>query len=93
MWHCQPWCEHLEPPDLLDLDDTDEEVDAELQSHLNPQSGEGEGDGVGWPIVPITPNLGLGLFMRPGLVPGMMAQCHAWEPPIIQQQLGALLHT
>ena len=26
----QPWCECLEPPDLLDLDDTDEEIDAEL---------------------------------------------------------------
>ena len=39
------WCECLEPPDLSDLDDTDEEVDTELWSLLNPWSGECEGDG------------------------------------------------
>ena len=41
---CWAWCECLEPPGLSDFDDTDEEVDAELWSLLNPQSGEGEGD-------------------------------------------------
>ena len=43
--HCQPWFECLEPPDLLDLDDTDEEVDTELSSLSNTQSGAGKGDG------------------------------------------------
>ena len=43
-------CECLEPPDLSDLDDTNEEVDAELQSLSNPWYGEGEGDGAEWPI-------------------------------------------
>ena len=44
LWGCQPWHECLEPLDLLDLDDTDEEIDAELWSLLNPWSGEGKGD-------------------------------------------------
>ena len=38
-----PWYIHLEPPDLLDHDDTDEEVDTELLSLSNPLSSEGEG--------------------------------------------------
>ena len=45
LWHW-PWCVCLEPTDLSDLDDTDEEVDIELLSLSNPQSGEGEGDEV-----------------------------------------------
>ena len=40
----QPWCECLELPDLSDLHDTNEEVDGELWSLSNPQSGEGEGN-------------------------------------------------
>ena len=43
LWHCWPWCGCLKPLDLSDLDDTDEEVDAELQSLSNPQSGNGKG--------------------------------------------------
>ena len=39
-----PWFECLEPPDQLDLDDTNDEVDAELWSLSNPWSSEGEGD-------------------------------------------------
>ena len=42
LWH-QPWCNCLEPPNLLDLDDTNEDVDTELLSLLNPWSSEGEG--------------------------------------------------
>ena len=40
------WPQHgcLEPPNLSDLNDTDEEVDTELWSLLNPWSGKGEGD-------------------------------------------------
>ena len=34
----------LEPPDLSDLDDMDEEVDTKLWSLSNPWSGEGEGN-------------------------------------------------
>ena len=45
-WHWpQCWC--LEPPDLLDLNETDELVDTELMSLSNPWSHEGEEDGVG----------------------------------------------
>ena len=52
----------LEPPDLSDLDETDEEVDTELLSLLKLQSGEGEGVRVGaahgshhpWATVPAT---------------------------------------
>ena len=46
LW-CWPQCVCLEPPDLSDLDDTDEEVDTELLSLLNPWYGEGEDDGGG----------------------------------------------
>ena len=48
---------------------------------------------VGQPTVLVTPGLSLSLFLMLGLIPGMMAQGHAWAPPIIQQQLGALLLT
>ena len=34
----------LDPPDLSDLDDSDEEVNAVLWSLLNPQSGKREGE-------------------------------------------------
>ena len=75
----------------MDLDDTDEEVDAELWSLSNTQSGEEEGDGVGLTIAPFAPGLSLSLSVRHSLIPGMMAQHHDWAPPIVQQQLGALL--
>ena len=39
LWH-QPQCNCLETPDLLDLDYTNEDVDTELLSLLNPQSGD-----------------------------------------------------
>ena len=68
LWCHQPQCECLEHPDLLDLDDTDEEVDVELQSLLNPQSGEGKGDGVELPIVLTS----LGLCVMLGLSPSRM---------------------
>ena len=44
-WWLQFEC--LGPPDLSDLDDTDEEADTELWSLSNLQSGEGESDGGG----------------------------------------------
>ena len=41
LWH-QPQCNCLEPPNLLDLDATNEDVDTELVSLLNPWSGDDE---------------------------------------------------
>ena len=46
LWH-QPWYKYLEPPDLLECDDTDEKVDTELLLFSNPWSDEGEGVRVG----------------------------------------------
>ena len=44
LWGHWPWCGHLEPPNRSDIDATDEEVDAELLSLLNPWSDESKGD-------------------------------------------------
>ena len=41
LWH-QPQCKCLEPPDLSDLDDTNEDVDTELLSLSNLTSSDGE---------------------------------------------------
>ena len=45
--HHQLLFEYLESPDLLDLNDTNEEVDTVLESLSNLWSGEGKGDGGG----------------------------------------------
>ena len=58
---------------ISDLDDTDEEVDAELQSLSNPCSGRGKGDGVGLPITLIAPGLDLSLAVVPDLILGTLA--------------------
>ena len=55
LWGCWPWNECLETPDLLDLDDTDEEVDAVLWSLWNPQSGK-EGREAGLAITLMAPD-------------------------------------
>ena len=39
---CQPQCNCLEPPNLLDLEDTDEDVYTELLPLSNPWSSDGE---------------------------------------------------
>ena len=39
-----PLLGHQDPSDLSDLDDIKEAIDNELQSLLNPWSGEGEGN-------------------------------------------------
>ena len=44
LWGCQPWCGHLEPPNPSDIDNTDEEVDAELWSLSNLWSDESKSD-------------------------------------------------
>ena len=44
IWPLDSLWGHLEPPHLLDLDNTNEEVDAELWSLSNPWSGKGEGN-------------------------------------------------
>ena len=44
---CWPWCICLEPPNLLECNDTNEVVDTKLQSLLNLQSSEGRHVGVG----------------------------------------------
>ena len=72
LWHCQPQLECLEPPDLSDLDDTDEEVDTELQSLSNPQSGEGKAMGAEWPIGLIASGHGPSLIVMLCLIHGMM---------------------
>ena len=61
----------LEPPDLLDLDDTDEEVNTELLSLLNLQSGEGEGDGVVQPMGLATSGHGPCCIVVPALSHGV----------------------
>ena len=44
---CCPWCICLEPPNLLECNDTNEVVDTKLPSLLNLQSSEGRHVGVG----------------------------------------------
>ena len=51
LWHHWLWCECLEPPDLLDLNETEKEVNTEFHSLSNPQSDEAKGDvGGGGPL-------------------------------------------
>ena len=73
MQGCQPWYRCLEPPNLSDIDDTDEEVDTEFWSLLNPQCDESKGDWGGathnshcpWPQS--QPHCG-----APDLIPGVL---------------------
>ena len=90
-WGCWPQHGCLEPPNFLDLEDTDEEVDAVLQSLLNPQSDEGKGNGVGLPKTLVAPSLDLGLSVVPGLIHDALTWGQAWAAPIIQQLWGGLL--
>ena len=90
LWGCQPWYECLEPPDLLDLDDTDEKVDPVLWSLSNPWPGEGEGERGGAAHNCHSPGLNLGLNVAPSLILGSLARGHVWAPPILQQLLGGL---
>ena len=90
-WGHWLWCVCLEPPNLWDLDDTDEEGDAELQSLSYLHSGKGKGDRVGLPVILIAPSLKLGLAVAPNLILGTLGYGLIWAPLIMQQLLGGLL--
>ena len=88
-WEHQPWCGCLDPPDLSDLNDTDDEVDAVLLSLSNTWSDESEGD---WGVATHNPCC---------LWPQFWSYCSTWPcscchaptgaPPIYWQSLGGWL--
>ena len=80
----------LKSLDLSDLNDTDEEVDAELWWLLNAWSVKVKGGG-GWSTHSPSSTLALVFSVNLSLSPCMMAQDHTWAPPIAQQRLGTLL--
>ena len=97
IWPLDSWWGHwlwhrcLEPPDLSDLNGTDEEGDAKLWSLLNLWFGEGKVTGVGLPGTLITPGLDLSLAVVPNLILCTLSWGHIWAPPNMQQLSGGLL--
>ena len=72
----QPQCAYLEPTDIPECDDTDEEVDIELPSLSKPMGLITSGHSPGHIVVPI-------------LSHGVVSDKYAQTPPCVCQHLGA----